>query len=102
MRNLSIALDLKESVSLLNEDGMTTSSIEVILMPKTDTDTILPTGDVLAAKRWEIFMMDPSETIEEGDVLLRTSGLKLNITRVNRVKGDNIGDIQWLEAEELL
>ena len=102
IRELSLAMDLRETVSIVNADGPVVSDIEVVVLPETDQDTILPTGDVLAAKRWTVYLLDPNTAIEEGDVIVRASGLKLNITRVNHIQGEQTGNVMWLNVEEYL
>lgn len=101
MRDLSLAEDLKETISIINQDGDVLPTAEAVILPKTDTDTILESAPVLAGKHWTVYMMDPNPIITEGDVVVRGDGLKLNITRVNHVHGTTVGNIQWLECEEL-
>ena len=102
MRDLSLAMDLRETVSVVNQDGPVVSDIEVVVLPETDTDSILPSAEVLRGKRWVVYLLDPNTTIEEGDVVERASGLKLNITRVNHIQGEQTGNVMWLNCEELL
>ena len=102
MRELKLAMDLRETVSVVNADGPVVSDIEVVVLPETDTDTILPSAEVLRGKHWVVYPLDPNPLIEEGDVVVRASGLKLNITRVNHVQGAQTGNVMWLECEELL
>ena len=110
LNNLPLALDLQKPVSVIEQADKSDDDpiikverMQAVVLPKTDKDTILPSAEVLGGKSWVVYPIVPNANIEEGDVVVVIDeGLRLNITRANRVEGILVGDIQWLDTEELL
>ena len=103
---MKLAQDLKESLSVIESDGLggdrvKIASIECVYYAGVDVNTEFGTTLILEDKSWTVVPLTPDDSIEEGDAFVLPNGDKLNVKRVNRVRGEKTGNVQWCICEQL-